>query len=311
MKHKMNVITKALICVFLAVASPGFGQKADPDKIINLHNLSGQYRWANGEPEAHHLQELKNESTKEFKFLSNLVADAFENPDSLLTEKYFILPDSSNLRLAYILNALYFNYSLLETQQKKLIDSLQVAAIRQPDLVHSYYDLLFALAGKRTTSVDLSKVDIDLNRCVPDDTIGQSILFLKFMSKPLVNLKPEPDSQHLSLSEGIEAAFKRYPTFNQKPFFEMTGFPIPDFQVQFYQGIGLSGFYKQTLTSYFYLLYGYYYAVEKDFGTPEATERVWFKTALHRSELYPFLTPQLQEPMNQMNLKINATLNGK
>lgn len=308
----MTVKTKLILIIVSIIPNLIFGQNEYQNKTIRLHNIVGAYRYANVEPEEKQLLDLKNEKSKEFKFLSNLIVDAFETPELLLSEKYLILSDTFALRSVYTLNALYLkSFALKESQQKKLIDSLQVAVISRPDFVNSYYNLLFSLAGKRITPFDLNTKDVDLKRCVPNDTTGQTILFMNLISTCFKYVRSEPNTQDVSHLKALEAQYKKYPTFNKKPFYEMVDFQLTDFQVNFYQGLGFSSFYRKNLESYFLMLLGYFDVVKNELGESEAYERVWSKSALHIKELYVFLETSLARSMVEKNNFINATFNTK
>lgn len=299
-----------LIFISILISFKVLSQTTNVDKLFNFNNIVGGYRYANVEPEGDVLQKLKNEKAKEYQYVSSLVVTAFENPDSLLTEKYLTIPDSSSLRLIYKLNALYYtSFQKNESQQKKMLDSLNVASISQPDLVHSYYNFLFSFLKKQ--SIDYSSVDIDLNKCVPGDSVGQIILFLTAVNICSMSIKSNPNLQSESLMEALENEYKRFPKFNKKPFYEMTAFPIIDFQVNFYQGIGISSFYRNRLTWYFMLLMGYYYVVKEESGETAAINKVWLKTALQNAELYSFLNENYERSMIKLSETVNSTFNAK
>lgn len=311
---------KYIFILFLFATHFTIGQSINPDKLIELYTTFGAYRYMDVQPEMKQLDALKNEENEQLTFVSELILNGIQSPKLLLTENYLILPDTAELRTVYVLNSLYYHtYYPTQKDQRKLIDSLQTATISKPDLILGYYDFLFSLAFKQKANRDMSQLNIDLNRCVQNDSIGQTILFLELFSQSMKNIARSP-AQNSSPNqlEALEAEYRKLPTFtaagssvaNTQPFHAFTGFPSIDFNVLHHQRTERS-FYKIKLEWYLINLYGYYILGKIEWGLEASNERIWLKTALHRSDLYGYVEPLFGEQLKTINDSVNKSLNEK
>lgn len=58
-------------------------------------------------------------------------------------------------------------------------------------------------------------------------------------------------------------------------------------------------------------LYGYYTLGKIEWGLETSNERIWLKTALHRSDFYRYVEPLFGEQLKTINDSINKTLDEK
>ena len=303
MKHRQ--ITVALGVLF---SIHSFAQVSDTDRILELSNFYGKNVMSFG-PDKKELKKIGIGYPPKFNYVTDFIKETTKANNVLLTDKYLTLPDTFSMRVVYIIDALYQNPNKkVKYPPEQLVDSLLSANIDRNDLIDEYYSTIFTSIENKLKPFDLTGVNIQLDRLIPNDSTGQAILFLRCLEtcgkfiRGYMGMSEVP-----KLKEAFEE-IKKYPTFNGKPYYHFKGFPKTDFYMEIYNDRGKESYYENLIGSFYSTLYNHLVCISNLTEDSETFYDLWYKSILSDPAYYQYAYEalsiefiKLQEEINNLN----------
>lgn len=263
-------------------------QKTESEIIIELSNFYGNYVMGSS-PDKKELDSLGSDYPDKFNFITDFVKETTKSNNLLLSDKFLTLPDTFSLRLVLIFDALYQNpHKKIKYEPVILVDSLLSADIEKTELIDEYYSTIFTSIGNKNRPFDLTKVNFELNKFIPNDSLGQAILFLRCMETCGKFIK---GYMRLGEEKNLKDAFKeikKYPSFNGKPYYCFKAFPSSDFYLEFYNDRGKESYYKNLLGSYYFTLYSHLVCISRLTKDSEGYNNLWSQSILSDKNYYQY-----------------------
>jgi hypothetical protein len=297
MKYKQIILS-----IFIGITSfNSLSQSSDNERIIELSNFYGKYLMGSS-PDKKELNSFGSDYPDKFNFITEFAKETTKSNNLLLTDKFLTLPDTFSLRLVYIFDALYQNpHKKVKYKPEILVDSLLSADIEKIELIDEYYSTIFTSIGNKNRPFDLTNVDIDLNKYIQNDSIGQAILFLRCMETCGKFIKG-----YMSIADekSLKAALKdlkKYPSFNGKPYYCFNAFPKTDILLEMYNDRGKESYYNNLLGSYYLVLYSHLICISNLTTNQTDINNLWSQSILSNSEYYQYAYEWLRVELEKLN----------
>lgn len=283
-----NMIKYLLISGIALLATSVLSQKSDHECITELSNFYAK-NVMSSKPDKRELKSIGLDFPAKFAFVTEYIKETSLPDNKLLTVKFLVLPDTFSLKVVKIIDALYQNpFKKVVYEDAVLIDSLLKAKIDRKELIDEYYSTIFTSTGNKNRPFDLTNVDIDLNKCVPNDSLGQAILFLRCMETSGKFIK---GYMRIADEKSLKAALKdikKYPSFNGKPYYCFNAFPKTDILMELYNDRGNDSYYNNLLGSYYLVLYSHLVCLSNLTTDQISINNLWSQSILSDSEYYQY-----------------------
>jgi hypothetical protein len=214
-----------------------YGQSSSED-IIELGRYYSNFMFMNDAPKS--TQKSLGKSYDEDLSLSvRFVKEATKTKNKILTDKFLELPDTTTLRVLYIVDALHQNPHLKNPlEPKDLVDSLWAKSIPYHELVDEYYSLVFTSVGNKNKPFNMSKVNFDLEAYGLNSPILKGIFYLRCMNvcgKEIfgyMNIVRPPNT------EKALSYIENFPKFNDLLYYQFTDLTFKDFEMEIFNDKG-------------------------------------------------------------------------
>lgn len=279
------------------MANHTLSQKLDKDCIIELSGFYGK-NVMSSKPDKKELKSIGQDFPAKFEFISDFIKETTLPNNDLLTDRFLVLPDSFSLKVVYIIDALYQNSSKkVVYEESVLIDSLLKADIDRKELIDEYYSTIFTSFSNKNKPFDLSKVDFDLEKLVPNDYIGQAILFLRTMEECGKHIR---GYMGFGGEDGIKNAYDlilKYPKFNSKEYYKFSSFDFDDFEFEIYNDRGPESYLTNYLGKYYSVLYNHLICIMEITKDRDKGLELWNNSILSNSDFYQYANPRIREKL--------------
>ncbi|MCH2231768.1 MAG: hypothetical protein MK105_15650 [Crocinitomicaceae bacterium] len=291
-------MTKYLLIFTIAlIANLALSQKLDKDCIIELYGFYGK-NVMSSKPDKKELKSIGQDFPAKFEFISEFIKETTLPNNDLLTDRFLVLPDTFSLKVVYIIDALYQNPSKkVVYEESVLIDSLLKADIDRKELIDEYYSTIFTSFSNKNKPFDLSKVDFDLEKLVPNDSIGQAIMFLRTMEECGKHIR---GYMGFGGEDGIKNAYDlilKYPKFSGKEYYKFISFDFDDFEFEIYNDRGLESYLTNYLGKYYSVLYNHLICIMEITKDRDKGLALWNNSILSNSDFYKYANPRIQEEL--------------
>ena len=264
----MKKIAFSLLSICLTVFS--FAQTKENLKLIELGNAYKNFMFRN-EPPKDFVKDLRSDLPENLKLIVDFIAQTITTDNDLLKQEYLTLPDSTTLKLIYIIRSI--NYNIREENQidnNKLIDSLKLLEIPKPELVDTYYSTLFAAVGNKNKPFDFSKINFKLKDYNLANDTEKGMFFLQCMT---YCGKEIWGYMNIAKPANTKKAFdniKKYPKFNSLKYYQFSDLNFPDFEMNIVKDKGKQSYKGYYIDKYYDILLSHWICLKKE----EAKEKV-------------------------------------
>lgn len=277
-----------LLSLTLLQAINVFGQTSYKKDLIQLGKDYKDYMFRN-KPDAKFLKKFNKNFSNDLKEEVRFIKETISSNNKLLEDTYLTVPKNQVLKNIYVIRAI--NLNLREEDRvdnNKLIDSLNKADIPKYELIDNYYNMLFTAVGNKNQPFDFSNVNFTLNKYKFNDDVEQGIFFLRCMDlcgKSIwgyMNIVKPPNT------EKTLANIKKYPKFNNKPYFQFTDLYFKDFEMIIIKDKGKQSYKAYYLDKYFETLIFHLISLDKENGSQEEIKDLLLGSILKESGLYRY-----------------------
>lgn len=159
------------------------------------------------------------------------IKEVTKQKNKILTDAFLKLPDTTTLKVIYIIDALHQNPNL-KTPKKpmEVVDSLLNTYIPRNLLIDNYYNLVFVSVGNKNQPFDMSKIDFNLSNYGFENNQEKAIFYLRCMDLcgtvifGYMNIVDPPNTK-----KALENILK-YPKFNGLLYYQYTNLFFDDFK---------------------------------------------------------------------------------
>ncbi len=192
------------------------------------------------------------------------VKEVTKTNNKILSDKFLKLPDTTTLRVIYMIDALHQNPHLNQPiDPSKLIDSLFNATIPFNFLVDQYYQTIFTSNSNKNQPFDMSNVNFKMSeyglseeqkaffylRCM--DICGSQIYgYMNIVNPP--NTKKALDY------------INKFPTFDGLAYYQYTNLNFDDFQMEILNNKGLQSYKKHFINNLFKTMFNHAVCLKKE-----------------------------------------------
>ncbi len=277
----------ALVFQFL-ISSGAHGQAASSSELIRLGAAYKDYMFA-VQPDKKYLKKFTGQFSARLKTEAEFIRQTIRSGNGLLEVRFLTLPDEGVLKNLYIIHEI--NLNLREESgpsNQELADSLAAAAIPRYALIDNYYGMLFTGVGNKNQPFDLSGANFkpDTYGLQTDTEIG--IFFLRCMDLCGTNIWgymniPDPPNTAAAL-----ALIKKFPRFNDKPYFQFTDLYFRDFVLVISKDKGKQSYKQHYLNRYFELLLSHLSCLNREGGSESEKNALLLGSVLKDDKLYKY-----------------------
>jgi len=182
----------------------------------------------------------------------NFVKEATKSKNKILTDKFTKLPDTTTLKVIYIIDALHQNPHLKSPKNPiRLVDSLKTIQIPNHLLVDQYYQTLFTSVGNKNKPFDMSKVNFHMNELGLSTDLQKALFYLRCMDMcgtqifGFMNIVKPPNT------EKALSYIQKFPQFDGLKYYEYSHLQFDDFQMEIFNDKGLQSYKDHFINGLF------------------------------------------------------------
>lgn len=292
-----NMIKYLLISGIALLATSVLSQKSDQECITELSNFYAK-NVMSSKPDKRELKSIGLDFPAKFAFVTEYIKETSLPNNKLLTVKFLVLPDTFSLKVVKIIDALYQNpFKKVVHEDAVLIDSLLKAKIDRKELIDEYYSTIYTSYSNKIKKFDMSKIDFNLDKLLPNDTIGQAIIFLRTMEECGKHIK---GYMGFGGEDGIKKAYDlilKYPKFNGQEYYKFDSFNFDDFEFEIYNDFGPESYLSNYLEKYYSVLYDHVLCIMEITKDRAKGLELWNNSILSNTDFYKYANEQIREEL--------------
>lgn len=258
MKHL--IIWIALITISISSSA----QNISNSDIIELGKHYSSFMFFNSPPKST-LKELGKAYPESMKGALEFIKEATKSKNKLLTSKYLRLPDTTTLRIVFMIDALHQNpHKKKQVEPNKLLDSIKTLDVPFHELVDEYYSTLFTSVGNKNKPFNLSKVNFKMNEYNLTSDRLKGIFYLRCMDLcgtqifGFMNIPNPPNT-----SKAFKY-IKKFPSFNGLKYYQYTDLYFEDFEMEIFNDKGLQSYKDQFIDALYSTLLNHLICLDKE-----------------------------------------------
>ena len=185
----------------------------------------------------------------------SFVKEVTKSKNKILSDKFLRLPDTSTLKVIFIIDALNQNPHLKNPKDPIiLVDSLKNVQIPIHLLTDQYYQTIFTSVGNKNKPFNLSKVNFDMSELGLTTDRQKAIFYLRCMNMcrsqifGFMNIVNPPNT------EKALSYIDKFPQFNGLHYYQFTDLQFDDFQMEIYNDMGLQSYKSHFINELFKVL---------------------------------------------------------
>lgn len=256
--------------------------------IIELGKYYSEYMLSQ-EPSEEFNEKFGTDFEENLQQATAFIKETATKKNELLTDKFLKVPDSTTLKVIYIIDALHQNPHLKSPKDPvELVDSLKMAQIPMQYLIDEYYQTIFTSIGNKNLPFNLSKIDFDLNAYGLKNEQYKGIFYLRCMEMcgkqifGYMNIVDPPNTKK-ALSY-----IKKYPKFNGVVYYKYTNLGFDDFQMEILNDKGEESYKSYFITSLYSTLLSHLVCLKKENKSDKEIDDLLFNSILSDESLYKY-----------------------
>lgn len=256
--------------------------------IIELGKYYSEYMLSQ-EPSEEMNEKFGTDFEENLQQATAFIKETATKKNELLTDKFLKVPDSTTLKVIYIIDALHQNPHLKSPKDPvELVDSLKMAQIPMQYLIDEYYQTIFTSIGNKNLPFNLSKIDFDLNAYGLENDQYKGIFYLRCMEMcgkqifGFMNIANPPDTKK-ALSY-----IKKYPKFNGQEYYKYKNFGFDDFQMEIINDKGEESYKSYFITKLYSTLLSHLVCLKKGHKSDKDINDLLLNSILNEESLYGY-----------------------
>ncbi|NME71261.1 hypothetical protein [Flammeovirga aprica] len=275
-----------LIFMYLVISESIYGQGIRRDQIIELGKYYSSYMFMN-EPPKSAKKELDSGFDDELRKSIDFIQEGAKSKNKLLTKEFLMLPDTTTLKVVYIIDALHQNPHRVDVREPKdLVDSLLTIEIPLYELIDEYYSTLFTAVGNKNKPFNLSKIDFHLKEYGLDSDRARGIFYLRCMELcgsqifGYMNIVNPPNTK-----KALDY-INKFPKFNGSEYFRYTDLYFNDFEIEILNNKGKQSYKDYYVGKLYSTLLNHLICLDKESNDREKITELLLGSILKDSSLY-------------------------
>lgn len=256
--------------------------------IIELGKYYSEYMLSQ-EPSEEFNAKFATDFENDLQQATAFIKETVTKKNEILTDKFLKVPDSTTLKIIYIIGKLHQNPHLKSPKDPvKLVDSLKIAQIPMQELLDQYYQIIFASVGNKNLPFNLSKIDFNLNTYGLENDQYRGIFYLTCMEMcgnqifGYMNIVNPPNTKK-ALSY-----IKKYPKFNGEPYYKYKNFEFDDFQMEILNDQGEESYKSYFITKLYSTLLSHLVCLKKENKSDKDINDLLLNSILNEESFYEF-----------------------
>ena len=296
---------KVLLIFFMTIHNIANSQVSDEQAILELSKFYRTHFFTS-KPNRAEFDTLGQDFPKKYDFIKNFLFENSYDKNKLLSDQFLVCPDMFSLKVVYILDALFQNPGRVNPRPENiLIDSLLNSDINKYEMLDEYYSTILTTIGNKNRDA-IHHYNFDLNKLLPNDTLAQSVLFLRSMDecRKLIFGYMILSDQPMFKQASKEIA--KYPTFNGLPYYKFNNFNGTDFKLEIFNDQGVKGYYETYISNYYTLLFQHLMCVYNLSKKPEDFYDLWNNSLLSDEKYYVYSPDWIKTELIRITEEIKA-----
>ena len=262
------------------------GQTLNNEHIIELGQHYRNFMFRNSPPKST-LKKLGKDYSKNMRGALDFIKESTKSNNKLLTSKFLTLPDSTTLRIIFIVDALHQNpHKKKSMEPLHIVDSLKTCKIPYHELVDQYYSTLFTSAGNKNKPFNLTKVNFKMKKYNLTSDKLKGIFYLRCMSFcgsqifGYMNIVNPPNT-----SKALNY-INKFPTFDDLKYYQYTDLYFKDFEMEIFNDKGVQSYKDYFIDELYSTLLNHLICLNKEKKDSEAILDLLLGSILKDSNLY-------------------------
>ena len=264
-----TIFSTAIALIFMTHV---FSQETlNKQHIIELGKYYSRFMF-NNDPSKELSKNLGKDYQVEMMNAVLFINEVTKSNNKILSEKYLTLPDTTTLKIIYIIDALHQNPHLKNPlEPNRVVNSLITEEIPYDFLVDQYYNMIFVTNGNKNKPFDMSKVNFRLNEYHLNER-QKAIFYLRCMDAcgsqifGYMNIVNPPNT-----AEALKY-IQKFPHFDGLDYFQYSDFQFEDFSIEIYNDKGLESFKEHFINQLFELLLNHAVCLSKEKSNEEVQD---------------------------------------
>lgn len=203
----------------------------------------------------------------------NYVKEVTKSRNKILSNKFLILPDTTTLKVIYIIDALHQNPHLKNPGDPiNLVDSLKNAQIPIYLLTDQYYHTIFTSVGNKNKPFNMSKFNFQINELGLSSDRQEAIFYLRCIDMcgsqifGYMNIVNPPNT------EKALSYIEKFPQFNGLKYYQYTDLQFDDFQMEIFNDKGLQSYKDHFINELFQTLLNHAICLKNEKGQQDVQD---------------------------------------
>ena len=265
-------------------------ESLNKNHIIELGKYYSRFMFAN-DPSKELTKKLGIEYSENLTNSVIFIKEVTKSNNKILTDKFLILPDTTTLKVLFIINALHQAPHLENPKEPALVvDSLVNERIPIHLLIDQYYRIIFTSVGNKNKPFNLSKVNFKMSEYGLTTDRQKAIFYLRCMDMcgsqifGYMNIVNPPNTK-TALSY-----IEKFPQFDGLKYYQYTDLQFEDFQMEIFNDKGLQSYKDHFINDLFEILLNHAVCLNKEknqqevqdflMSSPLKDESLWKHTEL-------------------------------
>lgn len=263
-------------------------QDLNTDHILELSSYYSSYMFGSSEVPKDVVAQLGTQHEENLVRSASFVKEVTKPNNKILSVQFLKLPDTTTLKVVYIIDALHQNPHLKNPKDPKaLVDSLKLVNIPYFLLVDQYYQTVFTSVGNKNRPFDLSKYNFQMAQLGLNSSLLKGVFFLRCMDMCVsqifgyMNIVKPPNTQKaLSYIE-------KFPKFNGQKYYQYADFQFDDFEMQIFNDKEPESYKRYFINQYYTVMMSHAVCLKKE-KSVEDFQAFFGESTLKEESLWKF-----------------------
>lgn len=270
---KKSIMKLLYLTVVIIISQDAYSQGSiNKSHIIELSKYYSRFMFAN-DASKELSKQLGSQYDNNLATSVSFIKEVTKSNNKILSDKFLVLPDSTTLKVIFIIDALHQAPHLaVPREANDIVDSLLNKQISLELLTDQYYQTIFTSVGNKNKPFDMSKVNFRMSEYGLASDRQKGIFYLRCMDMcgsqifGFMNIVNPPNTEKALQS------INKFPTFDGLNYYQYTDLQFSDFQMEILNDKGLQSYKDHFINDLFETLLNHAVCLSKEKGQEEVQD---------------------------------------
>ena len=287
-KHKSKMKKSIYMLLILFIGHGIYAQESlNTTHLIELGKHYSSFMFAN-DPSKELVKKLGKNYDDNLSKSVDFVKEVTESNNKILKDKFLKLPDSTTLKVIYIIDALHQNNHIDNPKDPThLVDSLKNVDVPTHFLIDQYYETIFTSVGNKNKPFDMSKVNFQMSELGLSTDRQKAIFYLRCMDMcgseifGYMNIVNPPNTE-----KALEY-INKFPQFDGLLYYQYSNLQFEDFQMKIFNDKGVQSYKSHFINELFKTLLSHAICLQNE-GSKEDVQNLLISSQLKNESLWKY-----------------------